>query len=267
MSLNLTVLPGLSVRSPFVPRLSTRSCRVRVVQRSHGQIKAHKDVRAPQQSLQQTGVQLTGAAGLLVPLMMSNSAMAATPDGEHLLKGTLVSLIHPALMDFLFLATLWTGYLGWQWRRTRTIPEELKELRKQLPPNDEEGNRPVTKIDGRIAALEEQRKVMSKKDYKGVHHNFGGLLMGLGTATAVAGPVNTYLRSGKLFPGPHLYAGAAIVTLWAGAGAMVPLMAKGNNAARTAHITFNITNLLLFAWQIPTGLEIVGKVLQFTSLP
>jgi len=58
-------------------------------------------------------------------------------------------------MDFLFLATLWTGYLGWQWRRTRTIPEELKELRKQLPPKDEEGNRPVTKIDGRIAALEE----------------------------------------------------------------------------------------------------------------
>lgn len=39
---------------------------------------------------------------------------------------------------------------------------------------------------------------MSKKDYKGVHHNFGGLLMGLGTATAVAGPVNTYLRSGLL---------------------------------------------------------------------
>ena len=86
MSLNTTALPSLSVRSPFLSRLSTRSCRVRVVQRSHGQIKAHKDARVPQQSLQQTGVQLTGAAGLLVPLMMSNSAMAATPDGEHLLK-------------------------------------------------------------------------------------------------------------------------------------------------------------------------------------
>ncbi len=86
MSLNAAVLPSLSVRSPFVARLSTRSCRMRVVQRSHGQIKAHKDARSPQQSLQQTGVQLTGAAGLLVPLMMSNSAMAATPDGEHLLK-------------------------------------------------------------------------------------------------------------------------------------------------------------------------------------
>lgn len=86
MSLKATVFPSLSVRSPFVPRLSTRSCRVRVVQRSHGQVKVHKDARAPQQSLQQTGVQLTGAAGLLVPFMMSNSAMAATPDGEHLLK-------------------------------------------------------------------------------------------------------------------------------------------------------------------------------------
>ena len=37
---------------------------------------------------------------------------------------------------------------------------------------------------------------MSKKEYKGRHHNWGGLIMGLGTATAVAGPVNTYLRAG-----------------------------------------------------------------------
>lgn len=58
-------------------------------------------------------------------------------------------------MDFLLLATLRAGYLGWQWRRTRTIPEELKQLKQQLPPKDEQGNRPVTKLDGRIAALEE----------------------------------------------------------------------------------------------------------------
>ena len=58
-------------------------------------------------------------------------------------------------MDFLFLSTLWTGYLGWQWRRTRTIPEELKQLKKELPEKDAEGNRPVSKVDGRIAALEE----------------------------------------------------------------------------------------------------------------
>lgn len=67
----------------------------------------------------------------------------------------MVSLIHPLLMDFLFLSTLRAGYLGWQWRRTRTIPEELKQLRKELPEKDAEGNRPVSKVDGRIAALEE----------------------------------------------------------------------------------------------------------------
>lgn len=73
--------------------------------------------------------------------------------------------------------------------------------------------------------------------------------------------------AGKLFPGPHLYAGAAITVLWALSAALVPAMQKGNDNARTAHIALNTVNLLLFASQIPTGLEIVGKVFQFTSWP
>lgn len=143
--------------------------------------------------------------------------------------------------------------------------------------------------------------------------------------------------AGKLFPGPHLYAGAGIVALWAVAASLVPAMQKGSEAARTLHITLNCVNIALFAWQVshksiylhhqriadtnqahlskadistaavlssdrfwlmrafacsrcactfcmlvfhtsglelicvvlqvPTGLEIVGKVLQFTTLP
>lgn len=42
---------------------------------------------------------------------------------------------------------------------------------------------------------------------------------------------------------------------------------KGNDAARTAHISLNVLNLALFTWQVPTGLEIVGKVFQFTQWP
>ena len=61
---------------------------------------------------------------------------------------------------------------------------------------------------------------------------------------------NGRLLAGKLFPGPHLYAGAAIVVLWATAASLVPAMSKGNEAARTAHITLNSLNLLLFAWQV-----------------
>jgi hypothetical protein len=75
------------------------------------------------------------------------------------------------------------------------------------------------------------------------------------------------MRTGKLFPGPHLFAGASIVVLWALAGALVPAMQKGDNNARNAHIALNSLNLALFAWQVPTGLEIVGKVFQFTSWP
>jgi hypothetical protein len=44
------------------------------------------------------------------------------------------------------------------------------------------------------------------------------------------------------------------------AAALVPQMQKGNETARSLHIAANTVNILLFAWQIPTGLEIVWKV-------
>ena len=56
--------------------------------------------------------------------------------------------------------------------------------------------------------------------------------------------------AGKLFPGPHLYAGAGIVALWATAASLVPAMQKGNDTARTLHITLNCINIGLFAWQV-----------------
>ncbi len=61
------------------------------------------------------------------------------------------------------------------------------------------------------------------------------------------------VRAGKLFPGPHLYAGAAITVLWALSAALVPAMQKGNDSARTAHIALNCVNLLLFASQVNDG--------------
>lgn len=50
--------------------------------------------------------------------------------------------------------------------------------------------------------------------------------------------------------------------LWAVAAALVPAMQKGDNNARTLHIGINTAILGLFAWQIPTGLEITGKVIE-----
>ena len=107
----------------------------------------------------------------------------------------------------------------------------------------------------KVAELQEERKAILASGVREAHFNWGSLLLALGVAIGVEGPVNTYLRTGKLFPGPHLYAGAAIVVLWAAAAACVPQMQKGNDTARSAHIALNAVNMGLFLWQVPTGLE------------
>ena len=55
-----------------------------------------------------------------------------------------------------------------------------------------------------LCACLQKRKSLAGKDWKGNHHNWGGLLLGLGVLIAVVGPANTYIRLGKLFPGTDL---------------------------------------------------------------
>jgi len=59
----------------------------------------------------------------------------------------------------------------------------------------------------------------------------------------------------------------AITVLWAAAAALVPSMQKGSETARNLHITLNALNVVLFIWQIPTGIDIVFKVFEFTKWP
>ena len=129
------------------------------------------------------------------------------------------------MMFFLFGATGYTGWLGLRWRRTREIPDLVKALKAQLPaaPASADGTaatpRPSSPLDGQIAELEAERKALIASGARDKHFNWGSLLLALGVLIAVEGPANTYLRTGKLFPGPHLYAGAGIVVLWAAARA------------------------------------------------
>ena len=113
----------------------------------------------------------------------------------------------------------------------------------------------------------QKRKELTAGNFKDRHHRTGSILLGFGTVIAIEGCLNTYVRAGKLFPGPHLFAGASIVALWAIAASLVPAMSKGNDTARSVHIAANTLNVGLFAWQIPTGLAIVQKVFQFTTWP
>lgn len=223
-------------------------------------------------SLKSASIPLTA---LTFPLFLDPQDALAV-DGEFgILEGRSLALIHPIVMSGLFAFTLYAGYLGWQWRRVRTIQDEINELKKQvkpvavtpdgLPATDEYQS--PSPVEAKIQQLTEERKELIKGSYRDKHFNAGSLLLGFGVFESIFGGVNTWFRTGKLFPGPHLFAGAAITVLWAAAASLVPAMQKGNESARNLHIALNSLNVILFIWQIPTGIEIVFKVFEFTKWP
>lgn len=80
--------------------------------------------------------------------------------GEYgILEGRIFSLIHPVVMLSLFTATGYAGYLGWQWRRVRTIQDEINVLKKQIPATVE-GQAP-SPVEGQIKELTEVCGVIS----------------------------------------------------------------------------------------------------------
>lgn len=179
------------------------------------------------------------------------------------LEGKTSSLVHPLIMISLFFVTLYSGFLGWQWRQTRLVGLELSDLRKQLPKEEDPEaapSRAVQAIKDEISKLDAQRKELIQGGFKDKHYVTSSILLGGGIFFTCYGVFNTWFRTEKLFPGPHLFAGAAIVVLWALAASLVPYMEKGNDTARSAHIALNVLNLALFAWQLPTGFEILEKV-------
>lgn len=230
------------------------------------------------------------AAAVAALLLLPADAALAVGGELGILEGRSFALLHPLIMGGLFAYTLWAGYLGWQWRRVRTVQDEINALKKQLkpaadaatpaavgagadssstttPPPPAAASKSPSPAEARIEELTDERKALLKGSFRDRHFNAGSLLLGLGVLESVGGALNTWFRTGKLFPGPHLFAGAAITVLWAAAAALVPAMQKGDETARSLHIALNAVNVLLFVWQIPTGLEIVGKVFEFTTWP
>ena len=215
-----------------------------------------------------------GRTALLATIASSPIVLTAqdafAKGGEFgLLEGRTAALVHPFFLGIMYATSLYAGYLGLQWRKVRTVGEEIQELKKAgADPETANGEAAAANPNqSKIDELTKERKELVAGNYKEKHFNAGSLLLAFGTCLAIEGGMNTYIRVGKLFPGPHLYAGMGIVALWAAAAGLVPEMQRGNDKARSAHIALNAINVALFTWQIPTGLEIVGKVFQFTSWP
>lgn len=208
------------------------------------------------------------ALSLLVPLEDAHAQGGA----YGVFEGKLASMAHPVTMLALFGTSVYSGYLGLQWRRLRGIGEELKELTKQMPKlssglakspisesmmavngeiatlSSAEGDNSARlsllksdismlqgakEIDSKIIELSQTRKDLISMNLRDKHYTTGSTLLGVGVGVAILGAFNTYMRVGKLFPGPHLYAGMAVTGLWAASAALVPEMQKGNNYART----------------------------------
>jgi len=206
--------------------------------------------------------------------------MAMAKGGEYgLAEGRIISLAHPTVMALMYTASAFAAFTGLQWRRLREVGVTIGDLKKELKPLQAqveaagESGAPaaltaqVAQLTTKVDELSATRKALAKDDLRDKHYQVGSVILGLGTSFAIEGPVNTFMRAGKLFPGPHLYAGAGVVVAWAMAASMVPNMAKGKDWARTAHMSFNVLALGFFTWQIPTGLEIAAKVIEKTKFP
>ena len=219
-----------------------------------------------------------------------------------ILAGKTASLIHPTTMAALFGTSLYAGVTGLQWRKLRGLSDEIKAAQKQGPTlssgpakfpiadsiasiNTEisalpEGDEKIavlqkdismlqgaSALDAQIAEMTATRKRLQGAKLKDKHETTGSYLLGAGITVAVLGAFNTYMRAGKLFPGPHLYAGMAVTILWAVAASLTPAMQKGNATARSAHIALNSINVALFAWQVVSGIQITLKVWEKAPWP
>lgn len=206
----------------------------------------------------------------LVLLPFDNEAFAAASD-YGILTGRTASMAHPVTMLLLLATSLYSGYLGLQWRRLRGLSDEIKDLQMQMPSlssgkkavypvqslidelnnewvsiTDEAKKEIIRKdlnilkdsviIDSKIGELQSTRKQLQGENLKDKHFTSGSWLLGVGVTVSLLGAFNTFMRAGKLFPGPHLYAGMAITMMWALAAALVPAMQKGSESARIAHI-------------------------------
>ena len=241
---------------------SSRRSSTSVMMRSSSEKKSSFTSSSSSEDVGRTALLATIASS---PIVLSAQDAFAKGGEFGLLEGRTAALVHPFFLGIMYATSLYAGYLGLQWRKVRTVGEEIQELKKSSPvgADAETANPNQSKID----ELTKERKELVAGNYKEKHFNAGSLLLAFGTCLAIEGGMNTYIRVGKLFPGPHLYAGMGIVALWAAAAGLVPEMQRGNDKARSAHIALNAVNVALFTWQIPTGLEIVGKVFQFTSWP
>lgn len=76
---------------------------------------------------------VTAGAVLSTPLFAAVPE-ALAKEGEYgILEGRTAALVHPFFMFFLLGSSLWTAFLGFQWRRLRTMGDEINATKAKIP--------------------------------------------------------------------------------------------------------------------------------------
>ena len=106
---------------------------------------------------------MVGVPALLAPLLLDTSSALAINREYGIIEGQIFSLMHPAIMFFLFGSSVYAGYLGFQWRRTRELAGEIKDLKSQKAPaavgaDGQPIAAPPSPLDQQISELEKVSK-------------------------------------------------------------------------------------------------------------
>ena len=138
---------------------------------------------------------------------------------------------HPLFMWILFGMTLYSMYLGLKIRKTRS-------------------------------ATGDEKKELVKGKFNLKHQQVSSLILAFMILGSLGGMAVTYMNNEKLFFGPHLLVGLAMMGVIATSSSLTPWMQKGNDLARYTHITLNTVLVGLFGWQAVSGMDIVQKILE-----
>ena len=112
---------------------------------------------------------MVGLPALLAPLILDNSAALAQNREYGIIEGQIFSLMHPAIMFFLFGSSVYAGYLGLQWRHTRELATQIKDLKAQkapaaVGPDGQAVPAPPSPLDQQISELEKVRMIIIEVD-------------------------------------------------------------------------------------------------------
>ena len=97
-------------------------------------------------------------------------------------------VLHPIVMGSMLLYSISTAILGFQWRRQRTLGDEISALKKTLPAPPAEGEAPspaALEIEAQVNALTQERKDLAAAGPRDKHFSQGAWLAFVGTAFAI----------------------------------------------------------------------------------